>query len=284
LGQITHFAGIQSDITELRQTQERLQAANRELVRFERRITRDLDQAREAQQSLLPQEMPQDDRLRFAFKYVPMTEIGGDFYDVVELSQGVYGILVADVTGHGIHAALLAFMSAISFKNAAPGELSTAAVLKRVNELLSGKMHAGNFCAMFYAILDANRCTLTYTQAGIPPALLVRPAEGRVVPLEAQSPLLGLFEDLPFAEKTIDLVPGDKVLFYTDAVVEAMSADGELMDVEGLRTYLDRQGDRRIESLVEQVYAYGQEFGGQAQYEDDFTLVGVEILRVGEVA
>ena len=63
-----------------------------------------------------------------------------------------------------------------------------------------------------------------------------------------------------------------------------MNADGELMDVEGLRAYLDRQRALRIESLVEQVYAYGQGFGGQAQYEDDFTLVGVEILQAGEVA
>jgi PAS domain S-box-containing protein len=282
-GRVTHFAGIQSDITELRQTQERLQAANRELIRFERRITQDLDQAREAQRSLLPGAMPHDDRLYFARKYVPMTEIGGDFYDVVELERGVYGILVADVTGHGIHAALLAFMSAISFKNAAPDQLSTAAVLRRVNELLCGKMHAGNFCAMFYAILDANRRTLTFTQAGIPPALLIRPAERRVALLEAQSPVLGLFGDLPFAEESIPLFPGDKVLFYTDAVVEVAGPDGELMDVEGLCSFLEKRRDVELASLVEQVYAYGQEYGSRIQYEDDFTMVGVEIKGAGEV-
>jgi PAS domain S-box-containing protein len=276
-GQITHFAGIQSDITELRETQERLAAANRELGRFERRVTRELEQAREAQMSLLPQALPQDERLCFAQKYVPMTEIGGDFYDVIELEKGVYGILVADVTGHGIHAALLAFMAAISFKNVAPGRLSTSDVLNRVNELLVGKMHSGNFVAMFYAILDANQGTLTYTQAGIPSALLIRPGEGRIERLEAKSPMLGLFEGVPYKEGTIRLVPGDKVLFYSDAVSEAARADGEMLGVAGLCSFLQGRRSLGIEALVDGVYAYGLTFSGRTEYEDDFTLVGVEI-------
>ena len=278
-GRITHFAGIQSDITELRQTQARLEAANQELVRFEERITQELDQARDAQRSLLPQEMPQDERLRFAYKYVPLAEIGGDFFDVVELDRGVYGILVADVTGHGIHAALLAFMSAISFKNAAPGQLSPKAVLNRVNEQLYGKMHAGNFCAMFYAIVDVNRRTLTYTQAGIPPGVLIRPADRQARLLEAKSPLLGLFNSLEFAEKTVSLEPGDKVLIYTDAITEAMREDGAMVDVAGLSSFAEQHRDLDIEALIERVYAYGQTFSGRAQYRDDFTMVGLEIKR-----
>lgn len=280
-GQITHFAGIQSDITELRETQDRLAAANRELGRFERRITQELDQAREAQVSLLPQDLPRDDRLCFASKYVPMTEIGGDFYDVIELDSGVYGLLVADVTGHGIHAALLAFMAAISFKNAAPGQSSTREVLSRVNELLVGKMHSGNFVAMFYAIVDAKRRAMTYTQAGIPAGLLIRPGNNQVTLLEAKSPMLGLFAGLDFSEATVSLAPGDKVLVYTDAVTEAMRQDGAMMGVEGLRSFLARRGDLGVEALVEQVYAYGKTFSGRTQYEDDFTLVGLEMKRNG---
>jgi PAS domain S-box-containing protein len=281
-GRITHFAGIQSDITSLRETQERLQAANRKLVQFERRVTRDLRQARDAQFALLPQAMPRDERLAFAHKYVPMIEIGGDFYDVIELDKGVYGILVADVTGHGIHAALLAFMSALSFKNAAPGRFSTRDVLEQVNEQLVGKLHRGNFVAMLYAIVDANRGTLTYTQAGVPPALLVHGGRARdagVDHLEAKSPMLGLFKGVSFAQETVSIEPGDKVLFYTDAVSEAMRADGTMLGVEGLSAFLALHSQFEIEALVEQVYAYGQTFSGQAQYEDDFSMVGLELLR-----
>ena len=278
-GRVTHFVGIQSDITPLRETQEKLQAANDRLVQFERRITRELDQARQAQYSLLSSALPRDRRLAFAAKYVPMTEIGGDFYDLIELGPGVYGILVADVTGHGIHAALLAFMSALSFKTAAPGQRSTRAVLRQVNEQLVGKLHRGNFVAMFYAIVDANRRTLTYTQAGIPPALLLSKEQNAVVRLEAQSPMLGLFEGVSFAQATVSLSPGDKVLLYSDAISETMRADGEMLGVGGLAAYLDRNRGLDIEALVEQVYAYGQAYDGQAAYTDDLSLVGFELVE-----
>jgi PAS domain S-box-containing protein len=284
-GRVTHFAGIQSDITPLRETQDRLQTANRRLVQFERRITRELDQARTAQRSLLPQEMPHDERLAFAHKYAPMTEVGGDFYDVIDLARGVYGILVADVTGHGIHAALLSFMSALSFRNAAPGELSPQRVLQRVNEQLVGMLHDGNFVAMFYAIVDVGRRTVAYSQAGIPPALLVRanpnPDTGRHVQLlEAQSPLLGLFDDVSFAEATSTLGPGDKLLLYTDAVSEAMRADGKMLGVEGLCAFVESRSTLEIEALVEQIYLHGQAFSGQ-EYEDDFSMLGLELTGAG---
>jgi serine phosphatase RsbU (regulator of sigma subunit) len=295
-GRVTHFAGIQSDITPLRETQEKLQAANERLVQFERRITRELNQAREAQQALLPQALPRDigphhvrardvrnrtPRLSFAAKYVPLTEIGGDFYDVIELAPGVVGILVADVTGHGIHAALLAFMSALSFKTAAPNQLSTSAVLHAINQQLVGKLHMGNFVAMFYAIVDVNRRILTYSQAGMPPALLLSRERPSVVRLEAKSPILGLFEDVSFAEASVALQPGDKVLLYSDAVSEVMRDDGQMLGLEGLCDYLQGHPAAGIEALIEQVYGYGQAFGGQAAYQDDFTMVGFEFVGAG---
>ena len=152
------------------------------------------------------------------------------------------------------------------------------AVLQRVNEQLTGKMHAWNFVAMFYAIVDANRSTLTYTQAGIPPGLLVRPGARQARLLEAKSPLLGLFDGLQFAEETVSLAPGDKVLIYSDAVTETMRADGAMLGVAGLRSFVERRQDLDIEALVERVYAYGRSFSGQVQYEDDFTMVGLQFL------
>jgi serine phosphatase RsbU (regulator of sigma subunit) len=242
-----------------------------------------LEQARQAQHALLPQELPHDERLAFALHYAPMDEIGGDFVDLIQLEPGVVGILVADVTGHGIHAALLAFMSALSFKTSAPGRLSTRDVVERANEQLAGKLHNGNFVAIFYAIVDAHRRTLTYTQAGIPAALLVRSSpsrEGaRVERLEAKSPMLGLFSGLSFAQETIALEPGDKLLFYTDAISEATRADGEMLGVEGLCAFLATRRDLGIEALVDEVYAYGRAYNGKNQYEDDLALVGVELLR-----
>jgi sigma-B regulation protein RsbU (phosphoserine phosphatase) len=127
--------------------------------------------------------------------------------------------------------------------------------------------------------VDANRRTLTYTQAGIPPALLLSKERQAVVRLEAKSPMLGVFKGVSFAQATVSLNPGDKVLLYSDAISEAMRADGEMLGVEGLVAYLERNHSLGIEALVEQVYAYGQAYGGQAAYADDLSLVGFELLR-----
>ena len=276
-GRVAHFVGVQSDITELKETKDRLEIANQELEKFRREIMQQIEQARKAQAFLLPPQMPDNDRLRIVFKYVPMVQIGGDFLDVVRLGADTYGILVADVTGHGIHAALLSFMSAMGFKNVAPGHHSTERVLHAVNETLYGKLHSSNFVAMFYAILDIEAQTLIYTQAGNPPALLVRQRTGDVVPLETAGAVIGLFPNVRLEEKKVPLERGDKVLFYTDAIVESANPDGEMLGVEGLRSFLAQRSDLPIETLLEQVYALGQEHSGQDDYEDDFTIVGLQL-------
>jgi len=215
-GQITNFVGIQSDITELKHSKEKLEAANRELSIFKKEIKLELNQAKYAQQFLLPHQMPQKNNVRFASKFVPMAEIGGDFFDVLEIKQNVYGVIVGDVTGHGITAALLSFMSTISFKNTAPEYSSTREVIQVVNDMLLGKMHDYNFVALFYAIYDANSRELTYTQAGTPPGLLVRADTQKVIPLETRSSLIGLFPKLEATENRVALhLHPETGLYYT---------------------------------------------------------------------
>jgi serine phosphatase RsbU (regulator of sigma subunit) len=207
-----------------------------------------------------------------------VAQIGGDFFDVSEPDTGAVGLLVADVTGHGIHAALLSFMTAMVFRSIAPGRKSTRDVVHAVNDELCGKLHDGNFVAMFYAILDVATHSLTFTQAGTPPALLLRPRAGSVVPLETQSAVVGVLPDIRLEEKTILLEPGDSVLFYSDAIVESIDPDGEMLGVDGLRAALTQHGDLPIESMLDRVYSLGQEYSGRARYEDDFTLLGLELL------
>jgi PAS domain S-box-containing protein len=276
-GQITNFVGIQSDITELKHSKEKLEAANRELSRFKKEITLELTQAKYAQHFLLPQQMPQKSNVRIASKFVPMAEIGGDFFDVIEIEQNKYGVLVGDVTGHGITAALLSFMSAISFKNTAPKFLSTREVIQVVNDMLLGKMHDYNFVALFYAIYDADSGELTYTQAGTPPGLLVHTDTKKVIPLETRSSLIGLFPELEASEKRVTLSPGDRIILYTDAITEIANSDGTLFGVDGLKSLIVEHSELTIENLVEKIYTAGLAYSGQSHYQDDFTLVGMEI-------
>ena len=164
-GKTTHYVGVQSDITELKNTRDKLEAANKELAKFQKEMIFELEQAKKAQEFILPSKLPSTKGVKLASKFVPLVHIGGDFYDIIELSEHTIGILIADVTGHGIPAALLTFMSAITFKNASPGEFSPKKVLSQTNEILFGQMPGGTFVSMFYLIYDSQKNELTFSQA-----------------------------------------------------------------------------------------------------------------------
>ena len=278
---ITHYVGVQSDITELKITKERLEKANQDLRLFHKKITRELDQARMAQQFLLPAKLPASETIRFYAKFVPMSEIGGDFYDVLTLEKGVYGILIADVTGHGIPAALITFMSSTTFKNIAPEYTSTVEVIGETNKRLYNKMPDDAFLSMFYAVYHSKEQKLIFSQAGHPPGLILRSENREIIPLTSDGTLVGAFspQEVTYQEKSIDLIPGDKLILYTDAILEAKRPDYDMLGMDRLTYFLDDQWDVPLEKLLENMYKFGLEFSGRASYDDDFTLLAMEVLR-----
>ena len=278
---ITHYVGVQSDITELKITKERLEKANQDLRLFHKKITRELDQARMAQQFLLPAKLPASETIRFYAKFVPMSEIGGDFYDVLTLEKGVYGILIADVTGHGIPAALITFMSSTTFKNIAPEYTSTVEVIGETNKRLYNKMPDDAFLSMFYAVYHSKEQKLIFSQAGHPPGLILRSENREIIPLTSDGTLVGAFspQEVTYQEKYIDLIPGDKLILYTDAILEAKRPDYDMLGMDRLTYFLEDQWDVPLEKLLENMYKFGLEFSGRASYDDDFTLLAMEVLR-----
>lgn len=280
LGETTHFVGIQSDITELKETKEELTRANKELEKFHREMTIELEQAQIAQEFLLPGEFPEFPQIILASKYVPFSRIGGDFFDIVKLSEKSLGLLIADVTGHGIPAALLSFMTSITFKNISSGKFSTEEVLRKTNKNLFGQMPSGTFISMFYLIYDVESRELCFSQAGHPPGYLISAKTGEITQLITEGTLVGIFpnDHTAFEQKKITLSPGDKIVLYTDAIIEAFSKRGELLHLSGLEDALNKNKERPIDQLLEQVYQYGLRFSGKSSYDDDATLVGFEVV------
>lgn len=278
-GEVTHYVGVQSDITELNNTRQRLILANRDLNAFRALITRELDQARMVQRFLLPATLPSSDRVRFVTKFSPMAQIGGDFYDVVEIGDGNYGILIADVTGHGIPAALLTFMSSITFKITTKELSGPAQVIAEVNRKLYQNMPEDAFLTMFYAEYDSKRRVLTYTQAGHPEALLLKKEQRQIMTLSTDGTLVGVFspDQVGYTQQSVSLNPGDRLLLYTDALVEVMR-DDDVIGLERVMTFLKDNFDAPLEELIAKVYRYGLEFSGREKYDDDFALVGMEAL------
>jgi len=281
LGKITHNVGSQSDITELRETRARLELANTDLERFHLRITGELEQARRAQEFLLPAHLPLSAKIQFASKFVPMTEVGGDFYDILELSAGVFGILIADVTGHGIPAALMIFMSSTAFKNTAPRHLSTSDAIFQTNERLVGKMPNDAFVTMFYLIYDSNSGTLRFTQAGHPDGFVLRPNTDEVIRISTGGTLVGVFSGsmVAFPEEKIQLQKGDKVILYTDAISETLISANQSANVDPLEEYLLKHIELPLAQLFDGLYQFGLKAIAADKYADDFTLVGFEVIE-----
>ncbi len=243
-----------------------------EQERIEReRIEQELQVARSIQQASLPKEVPQLEGWQINPFYQPAREVGGDFYDFLDLDNGRLGLVVGDATGKGVPAALV-MSSARSMLRAVaqasgylPGE-----VLSRVNDSLVMDIPANMFVTCFYAILDPGSGSLSYANAGHDLPYLHR--NGEAEELRARGMPLGLMPGMGYEEKEITLKRGEGVLFYSDGLVEAHDPHYEIFGFPRLRALLADHGEERslVDFLMEELYSF---VGEGWEQEDDITLL-----------
>ncbi|HYC59479.1 MAG TPA: PP2C family protein-serine/threonine phosphatase [Thermoanaerobaculia bacterium] len=246
-------------------------AATRAFTRGEREsmaIDNELRTAREIQQSILPRAMPQRSGLRFDAAYLPATSVGGDMYNFLERDDGA-GVLVADVAGHGVPAALIASMVKIAVSTQARIADDPAAVIGELNAILRRDVRRA-FVTATYLWLDVEQRRVLACNAGHPPPLLYR--DGAFVELGGAGVLLGRFADARYTATATQLQDGDRIVAYTDGIPEARNARGEMFGEERLRE-LVRSG-ASAQSVVEAVRAWR---GEAAEDADDLTVVIVEV-------
>jgi serine phosphatase RsbU (regulator of sigma subunit) len=246
----------------------------------ERRVAavgRELETARQIQRSILPKSPPVIDGLSIAAHYDSMAEVAGDFYDFVVTPSGQLGVLVADVSGHGVPAAIVASMVKIALA-VQEGEIEDPGlVLTRMNRALCGRFELAYVTATF-ALIDPTARTLTYAAAGHPSPLLVR-AVGRVESLDERGTVLGFLPDARYTSTTVrDLAGGDRLVFYTDGITEASRGDGEFFGDRQFRDVLtvgvSQSTDRFLATLIDRA----RQWTG-ADFEDDVTVVVVDWTR-----
>jgi sigma-B regulation protein RsbU (phosphoserine phosphatase) len=217
-------------------------------------VQKELAMAQQMQQSILPTAFPASTDFRVAARYLPMLSVAGDFYDFLPTADREAGLLIADVSGHGLPAALIASMVKLAASSQRGLAADPAALLTGMNQVLCGNTQ-GQYVTAAYVYLDANAAELRYAAAAHPAMLLLR--EGEVREILENGLMLGVFEEATYAMAVQRLQAGDRLLLYTDGVTEAANASEEEFGRERLFTLLretsmlshDATADRILESV-----------------------------------
>jgi sigma-B regulation protein RsbU (phosphoserine phosphatase) len=238
-------------------------------------IRRELDIARDIQQSFLPRIFPRRPDFDVFAQMIPAREVGGDFYDFFLVDDTRLGVVVGDVSGKGVPAALFMAVSRSLLKSVALAGTPPAECLRRVNALLCLDNSAELFVTVFYGVLDTRTGDLEYSNGGHNPPYVVR-GEGDVHPLEGTGGIvLGAFDDIHYRAKRAALRPGDGVFLYTDGVTEAMDAEGNLFSDPRLQALLAQHGRASSETITRAVVDEVQRYSASVPQSDDITTMAV---------
>ena len=246
----------------------------REALQFRDKLVslqNELDVARGMQQSILPTQFPKSAGYAVHGKMQAAREVGGDFFDVLSLSDGRIGLAVADVSGKGVPAALFMMSSRTLLKGSAIGVGPPGDVLKEVNELLLEDNREAMFVTVLYAIYDPATRELSFANGGHNSPLVIH-ADGTstLLPLTG-GVALGIVPDLDYKQGTVTLSPGDTVLFYTDGVTEAMNHAEEEFGLETLTRQLEANPPTDPEKATEVVFEAVNTFAADTPQSDDIT-------------
>jgi phosphoserine phosphatase RsbU/P len=241
-------------------------------------IQNELEIARQLQFSILPGNTPQLPKLRVAATYLPMAAVAGDFYEFVQVDQNRVGFLVADVSGHGVPAALIASMIKVAMNSVNDCATNPAEVLRRLGDILS-RPACDNLISAAYLWIDTESWTARYSAAGHPPLLCWRSAEGALQRIESNGLLFGVTSGTEYPQREIPLATGDRFLLYTDGVTEPENASGESFGDRQLeqvvRDLRSRPGSELSARVLDEVRAWQS---GSEMQQDDITLIVIDVM------
>jgi serine phosphatase RsbU (regulator of sigma subunit) len=269
-------ADLREKNRQLQQAYDELKAAQAQIIEKEK-LERELEVARQIQMSILPRSLPEHERLAFGARMVPMSAVGGDFYDVLQLEDGSIGVAMGDVTGHGVPAALLMSLTVTLLRSEAHRTDSPTEVLQAVNRGLMQVNDTGYFVTALYGILAASGSRFRYARAGHSVPLLLDADRRPVEVAHGVGQPLGLFEEMLVDESGLDLPPGGLLVMYTDGVTEAINPQGEFFGDDRLLAALRTSDGAGPVQACEAVWDALQAYQGGASQEDDVTLLAVGV-------
>ncbi|HOW81057.1 MAG TPA: SpoIIE family protein phosphatase [Spirochaetota bacterium] len=257
-----------------------LQSALADLKVRDDQIQKQLDMASVIQRSILPGNIEDWNELKFAVRYIAMEKIGGDFYDVHQLKGDKLGVMIADVSGHGIPAALVTTMAKISFGNAGLKNDSPKRIFQEVNQSILDHVRTQDYMTCFMVVID-DEYNVVYSNASHQKAILLRTEAGQVDLLDTNGLFIGAIEEArdSYEEKSVKLAYGDRIILYTDGIPEAINADRKEYSNRRLEKTVFQHRNLPLEEFCDAIIDDLENHIGSASVEDDITILVIELSR-----
>lgn len=247
-------------------------ARDRELIGIQEELTI----AARIQKSLIPKSQPQVERLRIASRYIPMTAVAGDFYDYVTPDSKKLGILIADVSGHGVPAALIASMVKVAFHSQSGSFGVPSKLMASVNNSLYGRIES-QFLTAGYLLIDTDQNTIRYVSAAHPALIRYSREEDTICEIKPRGTVVGCFPDLGYPEYEGQVRTGDILMLYTDGVVETENIQDEQFGEERLMEFIHINKDLGPDALIDALLNRLRKWNREKDFRDDITVIVVEM-------
>lgn len=240
-----------------------------------KKIEEELKIANDIQTRLLPKTNPQINGFDIASKSVPAKEVGGDYYDFIQIDENNIVICLGDISGKGMPAALLMANLQATLRGQALFTSSAGECLTRANKLLYRSTDRQNYATLFYGILDSSNDTFRFSNAGHNPPILMN-LDKKVIRLTKGGTVLGFMEDFQFEEDSVNLKKGDTIIIYSDGIDEAFNIDDEEYGEENLLSIIKDSLSLDAEKIIENVFESVRSHVQDAPQSDDITIVVIK--------
>ncbi len=270
------YNALENANTELTESHSKLAKLYGELNKAHAKINKDLDQARTIQTGLLPTKFTDTENLNVAAKYIPASQVGGDYYDLFRIDEDRFGVIVADVSGHGVAAAMVMTMTKVLLKTYCTKADTPRETLEMINSVFQNDIKTDNFVTVFYAVVDVKRKKIMHSSAGHNPVIIVNRKQKTQEIIKADGLFLGVFEDMMLCDNERDYHEGDRLVLYTDGLTEAENMGMEMYSFERLCDKAMKHCDKSPTEFVDYIIKDLDSYRGDKSLEDDVTMLVVD--------